>query len=66
MDSVYEEYREPDVELAGITYNNVDMIALYNLLSVLYTNKVIYEDNISPPSDIRVSGFIWNTYSRKQ
>lgn len=66
VDSVYEEYREPDVELAGITYNNVDMIALYNLLSVLYTNKVIYEDNILPPSDIRVSGFIWNTYSREQ
>ncbi len=66
VDSVYKEYRETDVELGGIKYNDVDMIALYNLLNVLYMNHVNYENNILPPSDIRVSGFIWNTYSREQ
>lgn len=66
VDSVYEKYREPNVELGGITHDNVDMIALSKLLSVLHSNNVIYEDNILPPSDIRVSGFIWNTYSREQ
>lgn len=66
VDSVYEEYQETNVELAGITYDNVDMIALSDLLSVLHSNNVIYEENILPPSDIRVSGFIWNTYSRER
>lgn len=66
VDPIYDKYRESNVELAGITCNNVDMIALFNLLNVLYSNNVIYEDNILPPSDIRESGLIWNTYSRAQ